>query len=32
MDASRWPDFRSDMPPRPSVIAVYREDGGKVGT
>lgn len=29
---SRWPDFRPDMPPRPSVIAVYREDGGKVGT
>jgi secreted PhoX family phosphatase len=28
---SRWPDNRPDMPPRPSVIAVYREDGGKVG-
>ncbi|MGH7265292.1 MAG: PhoX family protein, partial [Candidatus Rokuibacteriota bacterium] len=29
---SRWPDFRSDMPPRPSVVAIYRPDGGKVGT
>jgi secreted PhoX family phosphatase len=28
---SRWPDYRSDMPPRPSVVAIYREDGGKVG-
>jgi secreted PhoX family phosphatase len=30
--ASRFPDYRPDMPPRPSVIAVYRDDGGKVGT
>jgi secreted PhoX family phosphatase len=29
---SRWPDNRPDMPPRPSVVAVYRDDGGKVGT
>jgi hypothetical protein len=28
---SRWPDKRPDMPPRPSVVAIYREDGGKVG-
>ena len=28
---SRWPDNRPDMPPRPSVVAIYREDGGKVG-
>jgi secreted PhoX family phosphatase len=28
---SRWPDNRSDVPPRPSVVAIYREDGGKVG-
>ncbi|MBI4413016.1 MAG: PhoX family phosphatase [candidate division NC10 bacterium] len=30
--ASRWPDYRNDMPPRPSVVAIYREDGGKVGS
>lgn len=29
---SRWPDYRPDMPPRPSVVAVYRADGRKVGT
>jgi secreted PhoX family phosphatase len=28
---SRWPDYRSDMPPRPSVVAIYRTDGGKIG-
>ena len=28
---SRWPDYRPDMPPRPSVVAIYREDGGKIG-
>jgi secreted PhoX family phosphatase len=30
--ASRWPDDRPDLPPRPSVVAIYREDGGKVGS
>jgi secreted PhoX family phosphatase len=29
---SRFPDYRPDMPPRPSVVAIYRDDGGKVGT
>jgi secreted PhoX family phosphatase len=29
---SRFPDYRADMPPRPSVIAIHRDDGGKVGT
>jgi uncharacterized protein len=29
---SRWPDYRPDMPPRPSVVAIYRSDGGKVGS
>jgi secreted PhoX family phosphatase len=24
---SRFPDYREDMPPRPSVLAVYRADG-----
>jgi secreted PhoX family phosphatase len=28
---SRWPDYRADMPPRPSVVAIYRMDGGKIG-
>ncbi len=30
--ASRFPDYQPDMPPRPSVIAIYRPDGGKIGT
>jgi hypothetical protein len=29
--ASRWPDQRADMPPRPSVVAVRRLDGGAIG-
>jgi secreted PhoX family phosphatase len=29
---SRFPDYRPDMPPRPSVLVVSRDDGGKVGT
>jgi len=30
--SSRWPDYRPDMPPRPSVVAIYRQDGGKIGS
>ena len=30
--SSRWPDFRPDMPPRPSVIAIERIDGKDIGT
>lgn len=29
--ASRWPDYKTDMPPRPSVVAIMREDGRVVG-
>ncbi|MGH2403813.1 MAG: PhoX family protein, partial [bacterium] len=28
---SRWPDNRPEMPPRGSVVAIYREDGGLIG-
>lgn len=30
--STRWPDFRPDLPPRPAVIAVYRDEPGLIGS
>jgi uncharacterized protein len=29
--ATRWPDFKGDTPPRPSIVAINRKAGGPVG-